>query len=233
MKYMGSKRRIAKEILPIILRDRKENQTYWEPFVGGGNMIDKVTGPRIGMDSNPLAVQALQAIRDYAYWLPKDNKEFTEQDYNNRSERFPEIKGFASFAYSFGARCWQGWARNSGTRDYVEESYRSAQKQSPGLWGVELDDCRYDNYSPPPESIIYCDPPYADSKGYKDTFDHDHFWQWCRDMIAQGHRIFVSEYSAPDDFVCVWEKIVSSCLRTGDVKRSVEKLFVHESQVTQ
>lgn len=36
MKYMGSKNRIAKEILPIILRDRKPNQWYVEPFVGGG-----------------------------------------------------------------------------------------------------------------------------------------------------------------------------------------------------
>ena len=28
MKYMGSKNRIAKEILPIILKDRKTNQVY-------------------------------------------------------------------------------------------------------------------------------------------------------------------------------------------------------------
>ena len=44
MKYMGSKNRIAKHILPIILKDRKENQYYVEPFVGGANMIDKVQG---------------------------------------------------------------------------------------------------------------------------------------------------------------------------------------------
>ena len=44
MKYMGSKARHAKELLPIILKDRKEGQWYVEPFVGGCNMIDKVTG---------------------------------------------------------------------------------------------------------------------------------------------------------------------------------------------
>ena len=44
MKYMGSKNRIAKHILPIILKDRIENQYYVEPFVGGANMIDKVDG---------------------------------------------------------------------------------------------------------------------------------------------------------------------------------------------
>ena len=42
MKYMGSKRRIAKYILPIMLEHRAPNQWWVEPFVGGGNMIDKV-----------------------------------------------------------------------------------------------------------------------------------------------------------------------------------------------
>ena len=44
MKYMGSKNRIAKHILPIMLAEaEKHNITTWvEPFVGGGGMIDKV-----------------------------------------------------------------------------------------------------------------------------------------------------------------------------------------------
>jgi DNA adenine methylase len=48
MKYMGSKNRIAKYILPIMLAERKPDQWWVEPFVGGGNMIDKVDGNRIG-----------------------------------------------------------------------------------------------------------------------------------------------------------------------------------------
>jgi DNA adenine methylase len=35
MKYMGSKNRIAKEILPIMLKERGQ-RTWVEPFVGGG-----------------------------------------------------------------------------------------------------------------------------------------------------------------------------------------------------
>lgn len=41
MKYMGSKNRLAKEIMPIMLKERGQ-RTWVEPFVGGGNMIDKV-----------------------------------------------------------------------------------------------------------------------------------------------------------------------------------------------
>ena len=42
MKYMGSKNRIAKHLLPIILKDRKEGQWFVDTCVGGANLIDKV-----------------------------------------------------------------------------------------------------------------------------------------------------------------------------------------------
>ena len=56
MKYMGSKNRIAKFILPIMLKEANEKgiSTWVEPFVGGANMIDKVPNnfQRIGIDYN-------------------------------------------------------------------------------------------------------------------------------------------------------------------------------------
>ncbi|NRB83319.1 MAG: hypothetical protein HRU49_06050 [Winogradskyella sp.] len=52
MKYMGSKARFAKDLLPIILKDRKPNQVYLEPFAGGMNMTDKVDGMRIANDQH-------------------------------------------------------------------------------------------------------------------------------------------------------------------------------------
>ena len=52
MKYMGSKSRIAKDILPIMLKNRRKDQYYVELFVGGCNSIDKVDGLRIGNDNS-------------------------------------------------------------------------------------------------------------------------------------------------------------------------------------
>ena len=52
MKYMGSKAKIAKEILPIILSNRLESQYYIEPFCGGCNSLCHVNGNRIGNDKN-------------------------------------------------------------------------------------------------------------------------------------------------------------------------------------
>ena len=111
MVYMGSKRRIAKHILPIMLEHRTPNQWWVEPFVGGGNMIDKVDGLRLGSDSNKWAIQALLSIRDHADELPKNNREFTEEDFNKLkvSDDYAH-KGFAGFAYSFGAKWLGSWA---------------------------------------------------------------------------------------------------------------------------
>lgn len=36
----------------------------------------------------------------------------------------------------------------------------------------------------------------------KQTFDYERFYKWARDQ----DNIFISEYSMPDDFVCVWAK---------------------------
>lgn len=68
MKYMGSKNRIAKYILPIILKERKEGQWYIEPFCGGCNLIDKVTGNRMASDSHFELIEMFRALQQG--WLP-------------------------------------------------------------------------------------------------------------------------------------------------------------------
>ena len=77
MKYQGSKNKIAKHILPIILKDRKERQWYVEPFMGGGNMIDKVDGLRIGNDLNYHLIEMWRALQNG--WVPPD--EISEAEY--------------------------------------------------------------------------------------------------------------------------------------------------------
>ena len=233
MKYMGSKNRIAKDILPIMLKDRKEGQYWVEPFVGGANMIDKVDGNRIGSDANPYVLQALISIRDNVDRLPKDNTEFTEEMYKElrKSDDYP-FKGYVGFTASYGGKWLGGWSRTDTNaikqRDYVAESYRNAVKQSPLLQGVKLIHSSYDNLDIPDCSIIYCDPPYANTTKYKDDFDHDKFWQWCRDMSKKGHQVFISEYNAPDDFECIWQQEVNSSLTkdTGS-KKAIERLFIY------
>lgn len=237
MKYMGSKARIAKHILPIILKDRKEGQWYVEPFVGGANMIDKVDGDRIGADVNPYLIAILQHCEQQ-----KSNEladKISEEEYNHirdNKEAYSLVEvAHCGFNATFGAKWFGGYARPRKVTGYDRDvicGKNNLVKQMPLLLGVEFKECSYLELEIPPQSIIYCDPPYANTTKYKDDFDHDKFWQWCREKCAEGHQVFISEYNAPDDFVCVWQQELNvSVARNGKHKKAIEKLFVHESQL--
>lgn len=232
MQYMGSKNRIAKEILPIMLKERKEGQYWVEPFVGGANMIDKVDGKRIGADSNKYVIEGLISIRDCLAELPKNNLEFTESHYKElRKDDSYKHKGYISFAISFGGKFMGGYSKNKKGDDYVARAYRQATKQSPQLQDVELINSYYDELVIPDNSIIYCDPPYENTTAYKDKFNHSKFWQWCREMVNKGHTVFISEYNAPDDFECIKEIKTKTVLNKNSQDLRIEKLFKHKSQL--
>lgn len=229
MLYMGSKRRLAKHIVPIIKSLRKDGQTYVEPFVGGGNLIEKIEGNRIGSDINPDCIQALCDIRDNVEQLPRTNAEFTEEDYKKlRVSHDYRFRSYAGFAFSWGGKWLGGWARNSENRDYVAKAFHSAMKQSPLLQGVTLLCCSYDELVVPDESFIYCDPPYKGTTAYRHRFDSNKFFDWCVRMHDKGHTVLVSEYFAPDTrFSCVWEgSIVNELVKDGDKRVVRERLFL-------
>ena len=100
---MGSKNRIAKHLLPIMLAEcEKHGITKWvEPFVGGANMMAMVVriteydrkeldihfGNKIGNDINPYLIRMFQAVQkgwepsefydEEAYKLAKENAKLT------------------------------------------------------------------------------------------------------------------------------------------------------------
>lgn len=52
-----------------------------------------------------------------------------------------------------------------------------------------------------PDAVIYCDPPYLDTGGYRFKFNHEDFYTWAR----KQKNIFISEYEAPADFKLYFE----------------------------
>lgn len=232
MKYMGSKNRIAKYILPIILKDRQPNQYYVETFCGGCNTIDKVDGLRIANDSHFYLIEMFKALQDG--WVPPTY--VSEHEYKtikNVPEAYqPWLVGFVGFGCSYSGKWWGGFARNvskdAPTRNYCNESKRNLLKQTPNIKGIEFHNKSYIDLEIPVNSIIYCDPPYKGVTGYKDKFDHEVFWEWCRKMSKSGHKVFISEYNAPEDFKCVWSKeICSSLTKDTGSKKGIEKLFIY------
>ena len=228
MVYMGSKNRIAKELIPIITKDLKPNQWYVEPFVGGANMIDKIEHPyKLGADNNKYLIALLEAVQN-GQELPEH---ITKDEYiavKTNKDNYPDwYVGFVGFVCSFRGKFFGGYSGYYTTktgiqRNYIKERINNILKQN--LDGIKLVCSSYDALDIPANSIIYCDPPYNDTTKYKDSFDSDAFWQWCRDKAKEGHTVYVSEYNAPEDFKCIWEKQINSNLG-GTSKTATEKLF--------
>ena len=98
-------------------------------------------------------------------------------------------------------------------------------KRLQSLERLKLSRKDYSDVAIPPGATVYCDPPYANTTGYIDDFDHERFYRWLRSM---EFPVFVSEYSMPDDFIC-FASIDKACTYSSSktIKR-VEKMFVHE-----
>jgi DNA adenine methylase len=50
-----------------------------------------------------------------------------------------------------------------------------------------------------PGTVLYCDPPYCGTTGYKalEPFNSEAFWFWAREHARRGVHVYVSEYQAP------------------------------------
>ena len=204
MMYMGSKAKLAKHILPILQAARSgPEQFYVEPFVGGANMIDKMTGPRIGNDLHPELIAMWKAL--CAGWIPPSevSRELYTAIRKNPSAFPTELVGFVGFLCSFGGKWWGGYAANTKGDNYAERGARGVLKQVPALRGVQWFNLPYSELHIPESSLVYLDPPYAGTTEYRGGFDHNQFWEWVRALVRDGHTCFISEYSAPSDFQCV------------------------------
>lgn len=238
---MGGKTRIAKEILPLILADRKEGQYFVEPFCGGCNVTDKVSGNRIANDYNEYLIAMFEGLVSGEKYPEKISRELyndVKSCFRAGSDKYdPGFMGWVGFMASYRATFFGGYSgtysctymRSNGEyKDRISEAVRNITKQISKLQGVEFRTGDYRNLQIPDGSIIYCDPPYMNTTGYAKGLDHDEFWQWCRERVYDGHKVYISEYQAPDDFVCIWEKGIVNRLNAN--KKATEKLFIYEGQ---
>jgi DNA adenine methylase len=235
---MGSKARIAKDILPIILKDREEGQWYVEPFVGGCNIIDKVKGKRLASDANKYLIalwKGLQENKERPYKIDKAFYSQLRDQFNGKIDSVYSdfTVGWVGFMGSYNGRFFDGGysGHKVGKRDYISEQIRNTEKQIDAIQDIEfVYSNSYKDMNMPKNSIVYCDIPYKNTKQYltSKNFNHDEFWQWCRDMSKQGHKVFISEYNAPSDFKCIWEKEITNAMNTIKTYKPTEKLFIHE-----
>ena len=233
MIYMGSKARIAKELLPIILFGREEGQYYIEPFCGGCNSLCLVDGNRIGNDKNEYLIEMWKALTSgssFPITITRELYSEVRNSYNKRDNKYSKAeKGWIGFMGSFNGRFFDGGYSGHlvGNRNYISEQIKNTLKQIDKLKDVIWQSGEYYNIIIPDNSIIYCDPPYKNTKQYSTSrnFDYDRFYKWCIDMKSKGHKVFISEYKMPEPFACIWQREVINSLNQKITKRPIEKLF--------
>lgn len=247
MKYMGSKSRIAKYIAPIIQRyiDDTNCKCYLEPFVGGANVIDKIKcNTKIGSDKNRYLIallQRAQANEPLYDSVPKELYDEARTAFNNGDDTsfFDWEMGNIGFLASYNGRWFDGGYAKSGyektkngerLRDYYREAKDNLLSQAPNLKDIKFSckDYTYYNGVDLKGFVIYCDPPYQNTKQYANAtkFNYNEFWQTMKDW-SKNNIVLISEQNAPDDFECIWEQEVSRSIKANNKSKSTEKLFVY------
>ena len=76
--------------------------------------------------------------------------------------------------------------------------------------------------------MVYADPPYAKTTGYKGGFEHGEFWRTMSHWVDIGATVFVSEYTAPPSFRVAFEVATKTDIRTNAAGKEsrIERLFV-------
>lgn len=240
MKYMGSKNKISADIVPI-LKDYMQKygcKSYVEPFVGGANVIDKMDcAVRFGCDLNIYLIELLKNSEQVALMpdtITHEHYADVRDSYNKRSNKYPDwYKGAVGFLASYNGRFFDGGysgirMTSEGTqRNYYLEAKRNFLKQADNI-----KDCLFfhgdysDTCSHFKNALIYCDPPYKNTKQYgiSRNFDTERFWKWCKEM-SKNNVVLVSEQSAPDGMNCIWEKKCTRTIKYDKTKIATEKLY--------
>ena len=237
MKYMGSKARVAKEISPIINNLIQTNgiTVYIEPFVGGSNMIEHIQcKQKIGCDLNEYLIEFWQQIQ--AGWNPQEVDITRELYYDIKAnkDQYPKhIVALAGFCASYNAVWFGSYAgivhTKVGTyRNYYDEAVRNVLKQAEKISDVQYKCLDYQQIDVE-GALIYCDPPYQGTSKYKDDIDHAAYWDWVRKM-SEKNIVLCSEYSAPPDFECIWQKQLTTTLDKNSRSKAVEKLFMFKKK---
>jgi len=240
MQYQGGKVGLAKYICPII--QALKPQVYIEPFCGACAIIEHIQAKkRIASDVSEVVIVLFKAIQDG--FTPPDS--VNEEEYKQalttlRTGKTPTaFEAFALVACSFAGTIAGGYARSFKTGKWVNFALRgkkALEKSFKGLKGIEFFLRSYKHYTceNTKNAVIYCDPPYENTGGYKsvkEPFLSDEFWQWASEL-SRENLVLISEFQARDEFVSVWERERPMKRHKGKKAYKVkEKLLIHKSAI--
>lgn len=252
MRYSGSKRKFIKELLPILLQNSNEETIFIDAFMGGGNVISEVPlKNKYGFDINRYVIDLWNDIKENGVnsscitpCLSEDEYYKIKKSYLNKDKQYSNgLIGYVGNCCSYGSAWFNGYAKfnKQKNEDHIKEAYNGMIKHIKGFKFLDNTTFKSWDYRMSTSSIfhknntiIYCDPPYASTKKYESDFDNEAFWKWARAFSQKGYRIYISEYDAPCDFKCIWQKMKKDGMGTTkkgfSQNNKIEKLFVYNGK---
>lgn len=145
------------------------------------------------------------------------------------------IKGYIGHQYSFGGQWFKGYAPKYGKNINSSKASKNVVEISNTLKNVKFCKGGYEQFNFLKGYVIYCDPPYNNSKSYyningesSEDFDSTIFWDWCREM-SKYNIIFISNYKAPRGADLIFKtdyKLTGDKKLIGKNNKRVEKLYL-------
>ncbi len=239
MKYIGGKTKIADWVVDNSIRFTfgKQKTTYVEPFVGSAAVFVKMAphfSTSIAADGHPDLILMWKALAEG--WEPP--REITKDmiEYY-RDEKPSPMRGYVGFigcfrGVFFGGHVGGATESKSDMLRIVEEGRRSVLKRAKVLRSARIFNRDFEKLEADSDMVIYCDPPYKGTVGYKgnEVFDHERFWDVAEKWHEQGAVVIVSEEWAPYRWnVLASLRRINSLgnSRGGEGRVRIEQLFVH------
>ena len=235
MYYQGGKARFAKHIAPIVNEAvKKSNGVLVEPFCGGCNLTTHFKGKIRANDLNKNLIALFKEAINGRKFPSFVSREMHEEARNGNLDN--ALTAYIGFCASYGGKYLAAYVGNNCPKatgkveDYQRGAINGFLRTVDGLRSMkdlELSSLPYYDLEIKEGSVVYCDPPYFGTAGYRtEKFDHERFWKWA-EAVSEHSTVFVSEYTTLSDFfVPVWEMSTKVTLaRKG--KKATEKLFVN------
>ncbi len=244
--YGGGKaklgRQIYKAIKDIEARKKWESNVYFEPFCGmlgvAKYFIDESSkGDRkkfILSDVNKDIILMWKRLKRGGWVLPRTctRERYEELKY---STKHSAERGFYGVSCAYSGIFFAGYRPQSARQNFFKKSRENITETGKLLKKkfrkIKFLCSSYREFSPK-GMTIYCDPPYEDNKfniKHFNNFDSELFWDTMRKW-SKDNLVIISEYKAPKDFKCVWEKDIKSVF-SGKRKTRVEKLFMYKKYI--
>lgn len=235
MRYFGGKARLGKKIAEVINSYLTSETDYIEPFVGGAWVTQHIWNGcknKYCYDINPYLIEFYRTLQEGKF----PPKNLTKEQYNyikNNKDENRALTGFVGFGCSFAGK-WFGGFASEPNRNYCLNAYNSVMKKKPYLNRCFFNCKDYRNINPK-NSVIYCDPPYANTVQYDycPNFNSNEFWNIIRKW-SQNNIVIISEYKAPSDFKTIAEFKTKTDIRNSHNQKDlrIEKLFVKLDKLT-